>query len=429
MSDPIQNLIIEFHGADAGEQQREWSRVIAELHTLRRSRWEYRIGVMIAIVILVLATLARAQTVVNLPAGVLGVYEFTGGNTYVGNSAGTTFKGTSPLRISGSNVVIRNISFDGNGIIRDAPGLSGLLLENVEIRNAHVAMQVNGGSGVTLRNSLIEKCDFPTWIADVSNLLIEQNELRNCNTYGFKVFGNSGANKTWTARRNWIHDCGPDFMAFEWQGQCQDWRIVQNLVEKIRFGPNFADNDHSLLCSAPMAFSPGPGLIAGNAIIGKQPRDGGYPGAWMNGHPAIAEAGGTGTVIENNIFDGGGVGVTVTDKDGPASVTIRNNRIVNVWTIWNQDQKTTQTVTATNNGAIDPGFTVDSLRALVGRNPSPVIVPPPATLPAPGPTTNLADYLTVVQQRDAVAAERDSLRAILRAIDTEADKIKGLIPR
>jgi hypothetical protein len=54
--------------------------------------------------------------------------------------------------------------------------------------------------------------------------------------------------------------------------------------------------------------------------------------------------------------------------------------------------------------------------------------PSPATAPS-APTTNLSDYIAVKQQLDSASAERDSLRAILRAVGVEADKIKGLIPQ
>lgn len=330
-----------------------------------------------AFVLLVLIPATRAATI-TLPAGPANVAEFTAGNVYVGTPGKTTITSTAPSRVTGSNVTVRGVKFITGGIRRDGD-FSTLLIDNCEFESARVGVEIHGGSGVTIRQSRFSKCNFTSWIVDQKDLLIESNESDGVG-YGWKVFGDSQDNRNWTARLNLIKNCGPDFMAFEWQGACRNWVIEDNLIELIKFGPNLADNDHSLIISAPMAKSVGPGAIRRNTVICQKPKGPGYPDAWINGPPAIVEAGGTDTVVEKNILIGGGVGITVTDKDGTASVTIRNNRVSDVYSVHNKDSAT-QVVTATNNGAsVDVGFTIESLRAKVGRAGSslPQGNPPPA---------------------------------------------------
>jgi hypothetical protein len=331
---------------------------------------------------ILLPVCAKGQTI-QLASGVIAPPAVQAGKIYVGNN--TTIKGASPWRINASNVEIRNVTLDGVGVRRDGD-LSNLLLENLEIRNTLVAMEINGGRGATMRNCLVERCGYVTWISDTSDLMVENNEIREMQfgdtRYGVKAFGNSSANRNRVFRRNWIHDCGPDFMAFELQAACDGWSVLDNVVDRLRFGPNKTDNDHSLVLSAPMSLAKN-GRIAGNVIIAKKPRDSGDPGAWINGAPAIIEAGGDNTIIENNILIGGGVGITVTDKDGPASVTIRNNQISEVYGIWNKDS-TSQTVNASNNGPnVDVGYTIEQKRAQAGRNVGSL----PQGNPPPAPTT------------------------------------------
>jgi hypothetical protein len=337
-----------------------------------------------AALLLLLASSAPAD-VINLPEGVFGAREFTAGNTYVGVPGKTIFKGSGVLKVTGNNVTLRNFTCDGFGIRRDG-NLSGLVIDNVEIRNAGVAVEINGGSDVTIRNCLMERCNYATWIGDMSNLLVEFNEAREVG-YGFKAFGDSGANKNRTWRNNWVHDCGPDFMAFELQGACDGWNLIDNVVERIRFGPTLESNDHSLIVSVPMAKSRN-GTIRGNAFLGAKPKGAGYPNAWINGHPAIVEAGGDSTLIDTNLVDGGGVGITITDGDGPCSVTLKNNRIANNYGNWNRSAQQNVMLVGTNDATTALPFTVEQKRAAAGRNkalaptPEPDNTPPPATLPS-----------------------------------------------
>lgn len=319
-----------------------------------------------------------------LPAGDIAPLEFTAGNEYVGTPGKTRIKSPTPLRVTGGNVILRGITFDSNGVRRDG-NMAGLRIDNCEMRNARVGVEVNGGAGVTILNCLWDGCSFPTWISDQQDLLVESNEVRNCG-YGIKVFGDSTSNKNWIARKNWIHDCPKDFMAFEWQGACDGWAITSNVIERIGFGPLFADNDHSLIISAPMDKAKN-GAVYENVVLGQKPRDGGYPGAWINGHPLLLEIGGDATAVRQNIFDGGGKAIAVTDKVGSCSIKLENNLIRNCYHIWSKDAANqVVSLVGTNDATTALPFTADQKRAQAGRygQTTPPVDPPPVD---PPPTT------------------------------------------
>lgn len=335
---------------------------------------------ILALLLSILAVQVRAD-IIRLPEGTGSVTEFKGGNEYIGVPGKTTLKGTAPIRVTGSNVKISGITFDTNGIRRDG-NLTGLTVEDCNFNAARVGVEVNGGTNVTIRRSGFDRCSFPTWIADVSNLLIESSDITECG-YGFKVFGDNPNNKNWTGRNNYIRDCPNDFMAFEWQGACDGWELSGNFIERIRFGATLDSNDHSLLISAPMAKAKN-GRVINNVVLGQKPRDAGYPGSWVNGHPLLLEIGGDNTLVENNMFIGGGTAISVTDKDGACSVLARNNLVKDTYRIWNKD-KETQAVTVQNTAdGVNVGYTIEAARKSAGR--IPVVSIPPATQPDPTPT-------------------------------------------
>lgn len=374
-----------------------------------------------AALIILSADLARGD-VINLPAGPVSAMEFKAGNTYVGTPGKTVINAaskSSPLKVTGSNVILKNFAINGGGIRRDG-NFAGLTIDNVEIRNAHVALEVNGGSDVSLRNSLLEKCDYASWINDMSNLAIESNEVREV-SYGVKCFGDSPNNRNRAWRKNWVHDCGPDFMAMELQGAGDGFAIEDNVVERIRFGPNKVDNDHSLIVSAPMDKWRN-GQITGNVIIGQKPRDAGDPGSWMNGHPLLLEAGGENVLIENNLLDGGGTGISVTDQAGGCSVTLKNNKIVNTYRTWNKSAGQSVTLIGTNDASTVLPFTVEQKRAAAGRHAADAPTPAPTPTPAPAPTTDPA-IADLAGRVDEMQKRIDGLEARFTAV-SEAAKSK-----
>lgn len=349
------------------------------------------------------------MSIINLASGVLPAQAFTENNVYVGNN--TVVNGLS--RVTGNNVELRGIKFTNGGVRRDGK-LSGLIVDGCDLADTRVGVEVNGGSNVTIRKSLFQKCSQPTWIADVSDLSIINNELTQCG-YGFKVFGDSGANKNWLAKWNHIHHCGPDFMGFEFQGQCANWAIDENLIELLTFGPTLENNDHSLLISAPMAKANGPGFVRRNAVLGKKPKGPGYPDAWINGAPAILEIGGTNTLVESNLFDGGGVGVTCTDRDGPATVTLRDNRIVNVYTTWNKNAASQVVTLQGFNGDGPLPWTLEALRKLVGRSPG-------SSVPVPDPVPTIDQLKTEIIGLKADNIAKGTEIALLNGKISEAIK-------
>lgn len=347
------------------------------MKTLSRS-W-----IVALVVAYAMACYSLAETI-SLPAGEISMRTFAAGNVYVAHASGTTIKTTAgnPSRVVGSVVTLRGIRFIGDGVRRDG-NLVGLTIEDCTFDGCRVAVEVNGGSGVTVCKSTIIRCSWSSWFSNVSSVLWENNDVTQVG-YGIKLFGDSDANTGWMIRRNHFFDNGPDRMAIEIQGACRNWLVEENLVERWRYGPNKTDNDHTLLISAPMAKAAGPGMVRRNAVLGQKPRSSTGDGPWQNGAPAALEIGGTSTIVEQNLFSGAGVGITCTDKDGPASVTLKNNRIVDVFGVWNKD-KDSQLVTLVGfNGDGTLDWSIDELRSKIGRNPT---APPPATQPAPPPAT------------------------------------------
>lgn len=330
------------------------------------------------------------------------------GAVVTGNGS-TVIKASSFIRAAGANVTFRNLTFDfsGFGLRRDGD-FAELTIDNCIVRGARVGLEANGGSKITVRNTLFDRCQFTTWMADQANLLLENNEVTECG-YGFKVFsGNAALAKSWAALNNWIHDCPNDFMAFEWQGVCQLWVLQGNLIERIRFGPQAHHNDHSLLMSVPMDRGV-IGIIRNNAILGQKPKSANEP--WTNGHPLLIEAGGDNTMIEGNILDGGGTAIGVTDKSGSCSVIIRNNRVANVWRVWSKDAASqVVTVQGQNDANTATPMTVDQIRAVAGRNKTQQPPPDPDPDPQPGPDPRDARIAELEQQRAqdlASIAEKD----------------------
>lgn len=314
----------------------------------------------------------------------------------VGVPGQTILKGKTadgPLvRQTGDNILLQGVSLDGGGFLRHG-NLSGTVLDNIEVRNpAQDRPQTNGlsiigGRNTVIKNSLFEKCPSPVWIGDTQDLTLESNELRFC-AYGFKVFGDSTTNRNWTGRKNWVHDCPNDFMAFEWQG-CVDGVILEdNFVEKIAVGPTAAHNDHSLLVSLPLDKAKNIN-VRRNTVLGVR---------YVNGvgHPMSFECGGENAVYSENYVAGGNVAFAVTDRVGACSVTINNNRVENMNTLWNKSSST-QVVTLTgmngpatalswdvNRGRPRRGGTFDGTKVTDGATPvppDPTPIPPPVTKP------------------------------------------------
>lgn len=335
------------------------------------------------------------MSTINLPSGLNLVASFEAGNTYIGTESKTIFDKSVPVPVKGDGIVVKNCTFLTGGIRRDG-ALSSLVLENNIFRGCHVAVENNQANGLTIRSCLFDHCGITTWISDMSNLLIEQNEVVECD-YGFKAFGDSTANKNRIYQRNWIHDCTEDFMAFELQGACDGWQVLENLVERIRFGPLRADNDHSLLISAPMDKSRN-GVVRSNLILGQRPKGPTGDDPWINGHPLLLEIGGDNTLVENNLLDGGGKGVQLTDKVGSCSVTLRNNLIRNVYAAYGKDTAIqVLKLEGVNDSTAKLDFTENTLRKLVGRS---------ATSPPiqPSEVEQLRTQLQVVIAADAVKA-------------------------
>lgn len=350
---------------------------------------------IVVVAMLLLACSARAQQIITLPAGPLARQDFQPGRVYVGNGTIIRTQRGNPSKILGSNVTIRGVRFEGDGLRRD--GLhDGLIVEDCEFVDCRVGVEVNAGFNVTIRRNLFERCSFAAWLSDQRQLLIERNEVRNCG-YGFKAFGDSAGNRSWIAKHNWIHDCGPDFMAIEWQGVCSDWLIEGNLIERIAVGPAASDNDHSLLLSAPMDRGVR-GVIRSNAVLGRQPRGQGWPAQWESGIPALIEAGGDQTLIEGNILDGGGVGITITDRVGSCDVTLRNNLITRVFAVWNRNAGQTVRLEGANGPGASVPMTVDQIRQMAGR------AQPPATGPATAPAAD--PIVEIVIRRGSGRTER-----------------------
>jgi hypothetical protein len=344
---------------------------------------------------------------ITFPASAIGAVEFKDGNEYVGVAGQTRIKSPDLSRVTGSNVKISNVIFEQGGIRRDGGGLANLVLENVEFRDIarRPSIEVNGGGAVTIRKALWENCDQASWIGDMINLLIESVELRGVG-YGLKCFGDSSGNRNRVYRNFWIHNCGPDFMALELQGAGIGCTLEYGLIEDIAAGPSKVDNDHSLILSAPLDKWTGVKIYR-VAVLGKKPRDAEDPGSWINGHPALLEAGGgdpgSETVIEECLLDGGGTGVTVTDRAGPCRVRLKNNRIRNVYRNWNRSTTSQEVVLEGQNDANTPlPWTLEQLRAVVGR--SGASPPPPTTTPPPVDPA-ITDRLTKLESAVASVAQ------------------------
>jgi hypothetical protein len=336
----------------------------------------------------------------ELPSGIISADNFVQDTTYVANSAGTTIRGAGPDKpsfILGSNVTLSGINFTNGGIKRDKSDAINTWVYNCSFSACRNGIELWGSKQFFVRGCLFKNCNSPTWIGDTSDLTIENCELTEVG-YGLKVFGDSSGNKNIIIRRNYIHDCGMDFMIIELQGAKDGWIVEENLGERLAYGGAMVDNDHSLVMSLPCAKSKN-GVIRGNIVHAKKPRGSGYPDAWINGAPAVLEMGGDNTLVQSNWFDGGGVGMTCTDKDLAqgstifASIILSNNLVTNCFTVWNKNHdKQTVTEKGTNGPSAPPpsGFTSWSayetwLRSVVGRgnmvNPTPV----PTPTPVPGP--------------------------------------------
>lgn len=338
---------------------------------------------------------------IHLPSGEIPRQDFAGGNIYVGNN--TTVKTTAgnPSRVTGSDVVMSGVRFVGDGVRRDG-NLAGLDINNCTFDGCRVAVEVNGGSDVMVFKSTFVRNGNTSWFSNVSGVWWQNNDIGPDVGYGIKIFGDSTNNRNWTVRRNHFFDNGPDRMAIEMQGACVDWIIEENLIERWRYGPNKSDNDHTLLISAPMAKAGGPGIVRRNAVLGKKPKSSSGDGPWQDGAPAALEIGGTSTLVEQNLFQGAGVGITCTDRDGTASVTLKNNRVLDVFTIWNKNasSQTVNLVGFNGDGQLD--WTLDWLRSVVGRNPT-------GTTPPVDPPVDTSLEARVKALEEAVKAHADRL--------------------
>lgn len=350
----------------------------------------------------------------------------------VSGNGRATIKGSTPdgelLYIRGSNVTISNIDFDGGGIYRDK--FNGMVLDKLAINgckllNIHQGSHHRNGvnslqcKGLTISRCLFDHVDSATWIGDESDVTITNNEIRECG-YGIKVFGD-GANRNWTVRYNWTHDCGPNVMAFELQGQCADWAIEYNLTERMRLANTWLGNTHALITSAPMAKSPGNGRVVGNVLLGVKPNGLIY-------YPMAHEVGGgtkggpTETLYESNYVDGANVAFAVTDGDGAARIRFRNNFATNVNKVWNQNGSQELIFEGKNGGDAPPpsGFAswtayIADLRTKVGPNGGVVIPPPPPTDEVPALKARIIELQNLLDRSQADLSAANSTIAAVKA--------------
>jgi hypothetical protein len=331
---------------------------------------------------------------VNIPSGT--TLDITGATIHghTGDGVLVRFNGNDCKLIGGGTI-------DGGGVYADG-GKQNLLVDGPTIQNSRndVGFNQQGGLGfigcsnVTCRNFLVQHCPYGAILYGNSNVTFEHFEATAIN-YGFK-FDGTGTN--WRATNFWVHDCPNDFMALEFQGTPINVLIDSFIVERIGYGPNQADNDHSLLLSIPA--DKGSNItIRKGAIAGRRPKDD-AGGRWSDGHPVAIEAGGDNFMIEDVLIDGAGWAVSVTDMAGTCSGTVRNNQMLNVW-----EQvilsSSTQKVTQANNGpSVVLTWTMDQLRREVGRVTAPPVIPPttipvfrwPPTINMTAPGTQPANY-------------------------------------
>ncbi len=336
-----------------------------------------------------------------------GVYDVTSRTTVPGNctivsTEGAVIRGKLPsgdlLWVRGDNVVFDGVTFDGGGVFRDEKR-KNLTFQNVTFKNTgfgerKAAITGNNCFGLTVKRCLFDACSWVTWLGDEQDILFENNDIVHCG-YGMKVFGNSTTNKNWVARYNYTRDCGPDFMAYEWQGFCTDFLLELNLTERIVLGPSMVDNDHSLVHSLPMAMSDRNGKVRFNVFYGAKPSGNIF-------HPMAFEVGGgmkgnpnAESLYESNYIDGCNVAFAATDKNDSCRVRLKNNFVQNANRLWNNDGPNQEVILEGANGTDAPapmGFAswdlfIAELRKRVGRTggitPTPI---PPVVIPPTQPS-------------------------------------------
>jgi hypothetical protein len=332
-----------------------------------------------------------------------------GGRTITGQS-GAILKQTTQsfvFHVTGSNLTIRNISFQGRGVFIDSP--SGM---NANITIDNNSFDLTGVSGEKscaveftsgLRNSKITNNTF-TNITDTGvygyywdSLTIANNEFNGGNE-GIHVIDFGNSSKNLLMEQN--HFQSLHRMGIEYQGGGQNTIVQDNYYEKPVMTSNFADNNSTFAYSIIADQSVGT-IIRRNTSIAPERPDG-------VGVRIIFEVGGDNTLVEDNYSSGGNHVLAANDMNGTTSIMVRNNR----WTGYLQGPAG-RGMTLINNGP-NVALTWDINRGIPGPNRRltstgwsteglpPAPDPTPTPTPTPTPSTGGSTYLSDLNWSSAV---------------------------